>query len=107
MKIAVLDDYQNVVKSLDCFKLLEGHEVQVFNETYTDVDTLAEQLVDFEALVLIRERTVICQALLAKLPKLKLISQTGKVSNHIDLSSVMTMGWLLQRASARPSRLRS
>jgi len=84
MKIAVLDDYQNAVKSLNCFKLLEGHEVQVFNETYTDVDTLAARLVDFEALVLIRERTVISQDLLAKLPNLKLISQTGKVSNHLD-----------------------
>ncbi|SEQ30102.1 D-3-phosphoglycerate dehydrogenase [Amphritea atlantica] len=84
MKIAVLDDYQDVVKTLDCFKILNGHEVHVFNETWTDAEALAQKLFDFEVLVLIRERTQITEELLSKLPNLRLISQTGKVSNHLD-----------------------
>ena len=83
MKIAILDDYQNTVKDLDCFKILSDHEVTVFTETYPEAQ-LIEYLIDFDAIVLIRERTVITESLLSKLPKLKLISQTGKVSNHID-----------------------
>lgn len=83
MKIAVLDDYQDVVKDLDCFELLADHDVTVFTETYSELELVAK-LSDFEALVLIRERTVITDLLLSKLPKLRLISQTGKVSNHID-----------------------
>ncbi|MEJ2765650.1 D-2-hydroxyacid dehydrogenase family protein [Photobacterium sp. MCCC 1A19761] len=84
MKIAILDDYQNVVKDLKCFELLRHHEVRVLTETFHDEDRLAEQLAGIEALVLIRERTQITESLLAKLPELKVISQTGKVSNHID-----------------------
>ncbi|MBR9888718.1 MAG: D-2-hydroxyacid dehydrogenase family protein [Oceanospirillales bacterium] len=84
MKIAVLDDYQDAVKTLDCFKILSGHDVHVFTETYTDTHELALKLFDFEALVLIRERTQITGELLSKLPNLRLISQTGKISNHLN-----------------------
>ena len=84
MKITVLDDYQDVVKTLDCFELLAGHEVTVLNETLTESELVAK-LKDTEALVLIRERTVITESLLSQLPRLKVISQTGKVSNHIDV----------------------
>ncbi|MGO2354189.1 MAG: D-2-hydroxyacid dehydrogenase family protein [Marinomonas foliarum] len=84
MKIAVLDDYQNSVKDLACFDVLKGHDAHVFNETFLSVEDLVVNLKDFEALVLIRERTVISEDLLANLPNLKLISQTGKISNHID-----------------------
>ena len=83
MKIAILDDYQDVVSSLHCFELLAGHEVTVLNETYSERE-LVRKLKEIEALVLIRERTPITESLLSKLPDLKLISQTGKVSNHID-----------------------
>lgn len=84
MKVAVLDDYQNVVKDLSCFQLLQDHEVHVFTQTYMNTDDLVANLKDFDVLVLIRERTLISEALLAQLPNLKLISQTGKISNHID-----------------------
>ncbi|WP_038184130.1 D-2-hydroxyacid dehydrogenase family protein [Vibrio rhizosphaerae] len=84
MKITVLDDYQNVVNTLDCFKLLAAHDVTVFTETYTEPELIA-RLKDTEALVLIRERTTITESLLAQLPRLKVISQTGKVSQHIDV----------------------
>lgn len=84
MKIAVLDDYQDVVKTLDCFELLSGHDVTVLNKTLSEPE-LVEQIKDCDAVVLIRERTVITESLLSQLPQLKLISQTGKVSNHIDV----------------------
>ena len=83
MKIAILDDYQDVVKSLPCFKLLDAHDVMILTKTLNEVQ-LVEQLSEVEALVLIRERTVITDSLLAKLPNLRVISQTGKVSHHID-----------------------
>ena len=83
MKIAILDDYQNTVKSLECYRKLQDHDVTVFTETYPE-NELVLKLYDFEALVLIRERTEITESLLSKLPNLKVISQTGKVSNHID-----------------------
>lgn len=84
MKIAVLDDYQDVVRDLKCFDVLSGHDVIVLNQSYPE-DMLIRKLHEVEALVLIRERTVITETLLKKLPNLKLISQTGKVSNHIDV----------------------
>ena len=83
MKIAILDDYQNAVKSLACYRKLEDHDVTVFTKTYPE-NELVLKLYDFEVLVLIRERTEITESLLSKLPNLKVISQTGKVSNHID-----------------------
>ena len=83
MKIAILDDYQNTVKSLECFRKLQDHDVTVFTESYPE-NELVLKLSDFEALVLIRERTEITESLLSKLPNLRVISQTGKVSNHID-----------------------
>lgn len=92
MKVAVLDDYQDSVRTLECFGLLQGHDVRVLNETYADPEQLADRLEDVEALVLIRERTKIDEALLSKLPSLKLISQTGKVSNHLDLEACTRHG---------------
>ncbi|GAB3476519.1 D-2-hydroxyacid dehydrogenase family protein [Marinomonas epiphytica] len=84
MKIAVLDDYQDVVRDLECFKLLSGHQVDVLNEALSEPELII-RLKTYDALVLIRERTVITENLLANLPNLKVISQTGKVSNHISV----------------------
>jgi D-3-phosphoglycerate dehydrogenase len=87
MKIAILDDYQNNVSQLDCFSLLDGHEVKVFNNSIRGAGQLVARLAAFDAVVLIRERTVLTKAILEKLPALKLISQTGKVSGHIDVAA--------------------
>lgn len=87
MKIAILDDYQNAVKELNCFQMLKDHDVMILTETEKNPDRLAEKLKDAEILVLIRERTKIDDDLLSRLPKLKLISQTGKISNHLDLKA--------------------
>jgi D-3-phosphoglycerate dehydrogenase len=87
MHIIISDDYQNAVSSLDCFAKLAGHTVTVFNDTVTDVESLAERFYPAEALVLIRERTRITEPLLARLPNLKLISQTGRGIAHIDAAA--------------------
>lgn len=87
MKIAILDDYQDCVRSLDCFARLAGHEVTVLNETLADPGELAGRLTGVEALVLIRERTRVGAALVERLPSLRVISQTGRPGNHIDLDA--------------------
>jgi D-3-phosphoglycerate dehydrogenase len=87
MKIAILDDYQDAVRKLDCFRLLADHEVKVFNNTVRGLGQLASRLSEVDALVLIRERTRITSQLLDKLPNLRMISQTGKVSSHIDVAA--------------------
>jgi D-3-phosphoglycerate dehydrogenase len=91
MKISVLDDYHDTVRTLACFKKLDGHDVTVWNDHLQDTDALAERLQDTEALVLIRERTRIRAPLLAKLPKLKLISQRS-VYPHIDIDACTQQG---------------
>lgn len=85
MKITILDDYQNAVIKLESFKMLKGLDVTVLNHTEKDNSKLADLLKDSEIIVLIRERTEITEDLLSRLPKLKLISQTGKKSNHLDI----------------------
>jgi D-3-phosphoglycerate dehydrogenase len=92
MNIVIPDDYQDAVRTLSCFSKLAGHEVTVFHDTVKDVDVLAERFREADALVLIRERTRITDALLAKLPRLKLISQTGKGAAHIDLEACQRRG---------------
>lgn len=92
MKIAILDDYQNATSGLKCTSLLAGHEVKVFTNSVRGMGQLVARLAPFEALVLIRERTAFNRALLSKLPNLKVISQTGKVSGHIDMEACRDLG---------------
>jgi D-3-phosphoglycerate dehydrogenase len=91
MKITILDDYHDTVRTLACFKKLHGHDVAIWNDHLQDTDALAERLKDTEALVLIRERTQIRAPLLAKLSKLKLISQRS-VYPHIDVDACTQQG---------------
>jgi D-3-phosphoglycerate dehydrogenase len=102
MKIAILDDYQDAVRNLDSFHLLDGHEVKVFNNSSRGVGQLAVRLAPFDALVLIRERTAFPRALLAKLPNLKLISQTGKVSGHVDVTAATELGIAIAEGVGSP-----
>ncbi|MDQ9169439.1 D-2-hydroxyacid dehydrogenase family protein [Oxalobacteraceae bacterium R-40] len=92
MKIAVLDDYQDCVRNLECFALLKDHEVKIFNHGARGVGQLAIRLAPFDALVLIRERSTLSRALLQRLPNLKLISQTGRAGKHIDLQAAAERG---------------
>ena len=91
MKIAILDDYHDTLRTLDCFKKLSGHEIKIWNDHVQDVDALARRLRDTEALVLIRERTEIRAPLLQRLDKLRLISQRS-VYPHIDIEACTQLG---------------
>ena len=91
MKVSVLDDYFDTIRTLDCFAKLKGHDVTIWNDHLQDVDKLAGRLQDTEALVLIRERTQIRTPLLERLPKLKLISQRS-VYPHIDIATCTRLG---------------
>ena len=91
MQISVLDDYHDTVRTLSCFRKLDGHDVTVWNDHVQDNDALADRLKDTEALVLIRERTQIRAPLLERLPKLKLISQRS-VYPHIDIDACTELG---------------
>jgi D-3-phosphoglycerate dehydrogenase / 2-oxoglutarate reductase len=91
MKIAILDDYFDTVRTLPCFGKLEGHDVTIWNDHVQDADILAERLKDTEALVLIRERTKIQAPLLDRLPRLRLISQRS-VYPHIDIEACTRLG---------------
>jgi D-3-phosphoglycerate dehydrogenase len=94
MKVTVLDDYQNIVRSLESFSKLKDHDVTVWNDHTKDVDVLAERLKDTEALVLIRERTPIRAKLIERLPKLALVSQRS-VFPHIDVAALTKRGIVL------------
>jgi D-3-phosphoglycerate dehydrogenase len=87
MKIAILDDYQDAVRHLTCFEQLRGLDVKVFQHSTKGQGQLAIRLADFDVLVLIRERTTLNRALISKLPKLKLICQTGRIGSHVDLQA--------------------
>ena len=94
MKISILDDYFDTVRTLDCFEKLAGHDVTIWNDHVQDNDVLAQRLADTEALVLIRERTQIRTPLLERLPKLKLISQRS-VYPHIDIDTCTRLGTIV------------
>ena len=91
MKIAILDDYFDTVRTLQCFRKLDGHDVTIWNDHVDDVDLLTERLQETEALVLIRERTQISATLLERLPRLRLISQRS-VYPHIDTEACTRLG---------------
>jgi len=94
MKISILDDYFDTVRTLACFAKLAGHDVTVWNDHVQDTDALSARLQDTECLVLIRERTKIQAALLERLAKLKLISQRS-VYPHIDVDASTRLGVIL------------
>lgn len=91
MRVSILDDYFDTIRTLECFDRLRGHEVTVWTDHVDDVDSLADRLRTAEALVLIRERTPIRTALLERLPELKLISQRS-VYPHIDVDACTRLG---------------
>ena len=103
MKIAILDDYHDTLRTLPCFAKLAGHDVLIWNDHVDDVDALAERLRDTEALVLIRERTKITAPLLERLPKLRLISQRS-VYPHIDIDACTRLGVIVSSNMQRGSR---
>ena len=94
MKITILDDYFDTLRSLPCFEKLDGHDVTIWNDHVQDIDALAERLRETEILILFRERTKIRAPLLERLPTLKLISQRS-VYPHIDVDACTRLGVIL------------
>ncbi len=103
MKIAILDDYFDSLRTLQCFQKLEGHDVTVWNDHVQDDDVLSDRLHDTEALVLIRERTKIRRPLLERLPNLKLISQRS-VYPHIDVDDCTRLGIVVSSGGLEPDK---
>jgi D-3-phosphoglycerate dehydrogenase len=99
MKITVLDDYFDTVRTLPCFSKTAGHEVAIWNDHVQDVDALAARLRETEALALIRERTAIRAPLLERLPKLRIISQRS-VFPHIDADTCTRLGVVVSSATS-------
>jgi len=91
MRVAILDDYFDTLRTLDCFASLSDHEVTIWTDHTDDEDELVDRLIDAEALVLIRERTAIRVGLLERLPALRLISQRS-VYPHIDVDACTRLG---------------
>ncbi|NEW94570.1 D-2-hydroxyacid dehydrogenase family protein [Rhodopseudomonas sp. BR0M22] len=91
MKVTILDDWFDTLRTLPCFAKLAGHEVTIWNDHVEDEDELARRLAETEALVLIRERTAIRAGLVDRLPRLRLISQRS-VYPHIDIAACSRLG---------------
>lgn len=92
MNIFILDDYQDAVRKLSCATLLASLNAKVFTNTVKGTGHLSARLRDADILVLIRERSHFPRALLERLPRLKLISQTGRVGPHIDIEACTRQG---------------
>lgn len=100
MKIAVIDDYQNAFRTLTSYPKLAGHEVVIFTDTETDIGKLAERLKDADAVVLTQQRSRFPRALIERLPKLKLIGQTGRAATHVDLDACTEKGIVVSAGGA-------
>lgn len=92
MKIVVIDDYQDAFRRMSCYSRLAGHEIVVFTDTERTPARLAERIADAECLVLTQQRSWLKRDLLERLPRLRLISQTGRVTAHIDLKACTERG---------------
>lgn len=102
MNIVILDDYQDAVRKLNCASKLEAYPAKVFTNTIKGTGQLAVRLKDVEILVLIRERTHITRSLIEKLPRLRMISQTGKVGSHIDMAACTERGIAVAEGAGSP-----
>lgn len=102
MNIVILDDYQDVVRKLNCAQKLEPYPAKVFTNTVKGVGQLSVRLRDADVLVLIRERSQITRQLVEKLPRLKLIAQTGRIGAHIDVSACTERGIAVAEGVSSP-----
>ncbi len=100
MHIVALDDYQNAVRTLDVYAKLKDHQVTVFQDTAESDDRLVEMLKDADAVILLQQRTALPRGVLERLPKLKMISQTGRNTAHIDLAVCKEKGIVVSAGGA-------
>jgi D-3-phosphoglycerate dehydrogenase len=102
MNITILDDYTNLVRTLKCVSLVRHHILNIYTDCERNLDVLAGRLKDTDALVLLRERTCVSADLLARLPKLKLITLNGPWP-HVDLAACTARGIVLCSEHAHTS----
>lgn len=102
MNIVILDDYQDVVRKLACSAKLESYQAKVYTNTVKGLGQLSVRLKDADVIVLNRERTHLPRALIEKLPKLKLISQTGRVGDHVDVNACTERGIAVAEGTGSP-----
>ena len=102
MNIVILDDYQDAVRKLACASKLEPYPAKVYTNTVKGLGQLSVRLKDADVIVLIRERTHLTRALIEKLPRLKLIAQTGKVGSHVDVTACTERGIVVAEGVGSP-----
>src|SRR5262245_62992471 len=102
MNIIILDDYQDAVRKLRCASRLEPYNAKVHTNTVKGIGQLSVRLRDADILVTIRERTHFPRQLLEKLPRLKLIAQTGRVGPHIDVETCTRLGIAVAEGAGSP-----
>ena len=103
MNIVILDDYQDVVRKLACAAKLEPYEAKVYTNTVKGLGQLSVRLKDADVIVLNRDRTHLPRALIEKLPKLKLIVQTGRVGSHVDVNACTERGIVVAEGTGSPT----
>ncbi len=103
MNIVILDDYQDAVRKLECASKLDAYPAKVYTNTVRGIGQLSVRLKDADVIVLIRERTHLPRQLIEKLPKLKLIAQTGKVGEHIDVAACTERGIAVAEGVGSPT----
>jgi D-3-phosphoglycerate dehydrogenase len=102
MNIVILDDYQDAVRKLKCASRLDAFPAKVYTNTVKGIGQLSVRLKDADVIVLIRERTAITRQLVEKLPRLKLIVQTGRVGAHIDVAACTERGIAVAEGTGSP-----
>ncbi|QTD44272.1 D-2-hydroxyacid dehydrogenase family protein [Ottowia testudinis] len=102
MNIVILDDYQDAVRKLACASKLEAYPAKVYTNTVKGLGQLSVRLRDADVLVLIRERTQLTRALIEKLPRLKMVSQTGRIGSHVDVTACTERGIAVAEGMGSP-----
>ena len=102
MNIVILDDYQDAVRKLACASKLDAYTAKVYTNTVKGIGQLSVRLKDADVIVLIRERTQLSRQLIEKLPKLKMIAQTGRVGSHIDIAACTERGVVVAEGIGSP-----
>lgn len=103
MNIVILDDYQDAVRKLDCASKLDAYPAKVYTNTVKGIGQLSIRLKDAEVIVLIRERTHMPRQLIEKLPKLRMIAQTGRAGDHIDIATCTERGIVVTEGVGSPT----
>ncbi len=103
MNIVILDDYQDAVRKLDCAAKLDAYPAKVYTNTVKGIGQLSVRLKDADVIVLIRERTQLNRQLIEKLPRLKMIAQTGRVGSHVDVGACTERGVAVAEGVGSPT----